>query len=114
MLIRLTEVYGNGVIASNPTYTLREVFVNPEHVVFIRHMDSESTVRLTEALRESSPRVKNLSLISVNRGSVGEDIIVAGSVEEINRKLNENSAMDLRGRQLVEIASSTRVYQKEY
>ena len=36
MLIRLTEVYGNGVIASNPTYTLREVFVNPEHVVMIR------------------------------------------------------------------------------
>ena len=36
MLIRLTEVYGNGVIPSKPAYTLREVFVNPEHVVMIR------------------------------------------------------------------------------
>ena len=30
------------------------------------------------------------------------------------RKLNESLAMDLRGKQMVEMPSSTKVYQKEY
>ena len=36
MLIKLTEIYNNGALTMRQTYTLREVFVNPEHVVMVR------------------------------------------------------------------------------
>ena len=36
MLVKLTEVHRNNAITADAEYTLREVFVNPEHVVMIR------------------------------------------------------------------------------
>ena len=36
MLIRLTEVHRNTSLTTKNEYMLREVFVNPEHVVMIR------------------------------------------------------------------------------
>jgi hypothetical protein len=36
MLVKLTEVHKNNAITTGAEYTLREVFVNPEHVVMIR------------------------------------------------------------------------------
>ena len=37
MLVRLTEICQNNMLTSKKdNYTLREVFVNPEHVVMIR------------------------------------------------------------------------------
>jgi hypothetical protein len=36
MLVRLTEIFSNGAVTTPNTYTLREVFVNPEHVIMIR------------------------------------------------------------------------------
>ena len=36
MLVRLTEVCVNGAVTTPNDYILREVFINPEHVVMIR------------------------------------------------------------------------------
>ena len=36
MLVKLTEVCNNGAVTTNKHYTLREVFINPEHVIMIR------------------------------------------------------------------------------
>jgi hypothetical protein len=36
MLVKLTEVCDNGAVTTNKMYSLREVFINPEHVVLIR------------------------------------------------------------------------------
>ena len=36
MLVKLTEVCGTGAVTSGRKYSLREVFVNPEHVVMVR------------------------------------------------------------------------------
>ncbi len=35
-LVKLTEVCHNSTLTTKQDYTLREVFVNPEHVVMIR------------------------------------------------------------------------------
>ena len=35
MLVKLTEVHKNNAITAGAEYTLREVFINPEHVVMI-------------------------------------------------------------------------------
>ena len=36
MLVKLTEVHHNSTLTTKDKYSLREVFVNPEHVVMIR------------------------------------------------------------------------------
>ena len=36
MLVKLTEVCSNGAVTTNKLYSLREVLINPEHVVMIR------------------------------------------------------------------------------
>ena len=36
MLVKLTEVCQNGAVTTQQDYTLREVFINPEHVIMIR------------------------------------------------------------------------------
>jgi len=36
MLVKLTEVHHNSTLTTKSEYSLREVFVNPEHVVMIR------------------------------------------------------------------------------
>ena len=36
MLVKLTEVCGTGAVTNGRRYSLREVFVNPEHVVMVR------------------------------------------------------------------------------
>ena len=36
MLVKLTEVCNNGAVTTKKLYSLREVFINPEHVVMIR------------------------------------------------------------------------------
>ena len=36
MLVRLTEVCNTGAVTNNAQYSLREVYVNPEHVVMVR------------------------------------------------------------------------------
>ena len=36
MLVKLTEVCQNGALTTKQDYTLRDVFINPEHVIMIR------------------------------------------------------------------------------
>jgi len=56
MLVRLTEVCANNTLTTKQNdYSLREVFVNPEHVVMIRE---ESRLR---AINEKFPLTEGLN-----------------------------------------------------
>ena len=97
-LVRLTEICQSNTVTSRQDYTLREVFVNPEHVVMIRE---EAHLRqLNERSRlmpdlESSHRFTKLT---INRGQTGTEIVVVGSPEAIEDTLNKSSkATLLRG-----------------
>ena len=96
MLVRLTEVHHNGTLTTQKEYTLREVFVNPEHVVMIRE-----EVRMKN-LNESGMLPKNLdpshrfTKLTINRGHTGTEIIVVGAPDTVERTLNETKTL-LRG-----------------
>ncbi len=97
MLIKLTEVCTNGSYTTNQQYSIREVFVNPEHVVMIRE---EARMRL---LNEQSPLAAGLdkdhqfSKLTINRGHTGTEIVVVGAPEIIETKLNISNKTLLRG-----------------
>ena len=98
MLVKLMEVSNNGAVTTNKVYSLREVFVNPEHVVMIR--EEKRMKRLNEAGEVADGLDKNhkFSKITINRGQVGTEIIVVGSPEIIEKTLKDkNSKTLLRG-----------------
>ena len=53
MLVRLTEIFANGAVTTPNTYTIREVFVNPEHVVMIREERRLKELNEKGAINES-------------------------------------------------------------
>ena len=97
MLIKLTEVCTNGAYTTHQQYSLREVFVNPEHVVMIRE---EKRLRKLNEEGQLDPELNPSHFstkLTINRGQSGTDIVVVGSPDAIESQLNENSKKLLRG-----------------
>ena len=95
MLIRLTEVYGNGVIAANPMYTLREVFVNPEHVVMIREEVKMQKLHEQGRLPKELNPQHRFTKLTINRGHTGTEIIVVGAPDMVEKTLNTSTEKQL-------------------
>jgi len=96
MLVRLTEVCQNGALTTKQDYTLRDVFINPEHVIMIREearMRSLNEQGLLPAGLRSEHRFTKLT---INRGHTGTEIIVVGAPEVVESSLNTNKQL-LRG-----------------
>ncbi len=97
MLVRLTEVCRNNTLTTRQNdYSLREVFVNPEHVVMIREearlQELNEQVPLTEGLKVGHRFTK----LTINRGHTGTEIVVVGAPDIVERSLNTNRQL-LRG-----------------
>jgi hypothetical protein len=98
MLIKLTEVCANGAVTTAQQYTLREVLVNPEHVIMIRE---EARMRQLNEQSAIAPGLRPdhaFSKITINKGHTGTDIVVVGHPEIIEEQLNKsNTPKLLRG-----------------
>ena len=101
MLVKLTEIYGSSgttsYLSNTKTYSLREIYINPKHVVMIR--EANAMRKLNEAGQISSELDKNhrFSKITVNRGSGNADFVVVGAPEHVGQTLNKNQKQLLRG-----------------
>ena len=94
MLVRLTEVCKNNALTTKQEdYSLREVFVNPEHVVMIREdarlQELNTRLPLTEGLNQGHRFTK----LTINRGHTGTEIIVVGAPDIVERSLNTNKQL---------------------
>ena len=79
-------------------YGLREVFINPSHVVCIRPEDVLKNKMLTEgAYPEGLHEEQGFTRLYLNRGQVGLDMVVVGSAEVVEAKLFESQKKLLRG-----------------
>ena len=92
MLVKLIEVYSKNTYASNADgkveeFSLREVLVNPEHVVCIRENDNlKSKIGETTLGTEIHP-AGGFTKIYINRGQSGLDLDVVGDLSSIQNKL---------------------------
>ena len=93
--IKLTEVVAQRALANEgtaiakETYTLREVYINPEHVVCMR-ADGLMKRRLSENLLPTDlDQRQEFTKIYINRGNNGLDITVVGSPSLIQGKMFE-------------------------
>jgi hypothetical protein len=96
MLVKLTEVCNNGAVTTNKHYSLREIFVNPEHVIMIREEKRMKELNERGKVATGLDNAHQFSKLTINRGQSGTEIVVVGSPETIESTLNKGKQL-LRG-----------------
>ena len=97
MLVKLTEVCVNGAVTLPNNYILREVFINPEHVVLIREEKRIRELNERGLLSEGLNADHRFSKLTINRGQSGTEIVVVGAPSLIETKLQDQTKQLLRG-----------------
>tara|TARA_R100000008_G_C3454179_1_gene100910 strand:+ start:24 stop:299 length:276 start_codon:yes stop_codon:yes gene_type:complete len=91
-MIQLVEVY-----KSLGKYNLREVYVNPKHVVAMRRDDRMDRVLKEGALPSDLDERQAFTKLYVDRGNTGIDITVVGNLHVIREKLGIDNRSLLKG-----------------
>jgi hypothetical protein len=102
MLVTLVEVVENrtnytGSAMASKTYSLREVTVNPQHVICLRE---ESTMlrRLNEgSMPEGLDPRQKFTKVTLDRGQTGLELVVVGTPSQIKDALQVPTRELLRG-----------------
>ena len=97
MLIKFTEVATNGTYSTSQKYILREVFVNPEHVVMIREEKRMKQLNEAGELTSALDPQHSFSKLTINKGHTGTEIVVIGSPTTVETTLNKTTKELLRG-----------------
>ena len=95
-LVKLTEVCGTGAVTNNAKYSLREVFINPEHVVMVREEHRLRTINEQGLISEELDINHRFSKLIIDKGNTGTEIVVIGAPEIIEKTLHTNKQI-LRG-----------------
>ena len=95
-LVKLTEICHNNTLTTQQDYTLREVFVNPEHVVMIREEARMQRLNEEGRLPAQLHTEHKFTKLTINRGHTGTEIVVVGSPDTIENTLNTQKQL-LRG-----------------
>jgi hypothetical protein len=95
-LVKLTEICQSNTLTSNREYSLREVFVNPEHVVMIREESRMQQLNEQGVLPSDLSKSHQFTKLTINRGQSGTEIIVIGSPEMVENTLNQTKTL-IRG-----------------
>ena len=95
-LVKLTEVCHNSTLTTQQDYTLREVFVNPEHVVMIREEARMRQLNEQGEVPADLNGAHQFTKLTINRGHTGTEIVVVGAPSIIETTLNQQKTL-LRG-----------------
>ena len=96
-MVKLIEVQkSNRYTGTAQSYVLREVYINPKHVVCLRE-DKAAKQHLTEGLMPADLDLRQeFTKIHLNRGQNGIDITVVGTPTVVEDQLN-NTQQLLKG-----------------
>ena len=100
MVVKLVEIYqDSGRLGdfSGKSYKLREVFINPEHVVCLRDETRFKTLLNEGNLPEGLDKRQEFTRIYMNRGQLGLDVIVVGCPQAVEEKINKAKKILLKG-----------------
>lgn len=89
MIIKLVEIFESIGRSRNSrtSYSLREVYVNPNHVVCLREDVSMRKKLEANLLPENLDLKQQFTKLSLDRGHSGIDLVVVGPPETIEEKL---------------------------
>jgi hypothetical protein len=89
MLVRLTEVCNTGAVTNNTQYSLREVYINPEHVVMVREEQRLKQINEQNRLVDGLEAGHRFSKLVIDRGNTGTEIVVVGAPDAIETILKK-------------------------
>ena len=95
-LVKLTEVCHNNTLTTQQDYTLREVFVNPEHVVMIIEDSRLGQLNESNSLLPGMDKNHKFTKLTINRGQTGTEIVVVGAPQIVEEMLQQNKRL-IRG-----------------
>ena len=96
MVVKLVEVCKSTELGTSNQYDLREIFINPEHVVCLRSDDTTRQRLRENKLPRDLDQRQEFTRIQLNRGHNGLDIVVVGDPATVERKL-QTAKQALRG-----------------
>lgn len=92
---KLIEVTQNS--ATTKTFSLREVFVNPEFVVSLTP-DVNTKRLLTEGrLPENLSSQTEFTRVTIHKGATGQEMVVVGTISDVRSKLFNSASSLLKG-----------------
>ena len=91
-MTKLVEVY-----KQLNDYMLREVYVNPKHIVAMRQDDRMTSVLKEGKLPDQLDQRQDFTKLYVDRGNTGIDITVVGDLNTIKEKLGLDNRSLLKG-----------------
>jgi hypothetical protein len=96
-IVKFVEVARELNIAEAKDYKLREVYINPEHVVMLR--EDAHTLRLLQEKRlpPNLDERQSFTRLTMQRGSSGTEVVVVGPPDVVRDKLFKNEAQLLKG-----------------
>ena len=94
--IKLMEVY-SGSQGVTRSYSLREIYINPQHVICLRAETALETMLQEGRLIDGLDKRQKFTRVSVSNNSYDEEILVIGSIDEVYKKLNTEARNLLRG-----------------
>ena len=83
--------------AAQRSYTLREIYVNPKHVVSLREASSFQRKLVESNMPEGLDMRQVFTKITLDRGQSGLDVIVVGQPSIVESKLKGNKRELLHG-----------------
>ena len=91
-MTKLVEVY-----KSLTEYRMREIYVNPKHIVAMRQDDRMSSVLKEGKLPDELDNRQIFTKLYVDRGNTGIDVTVVGDLNTIKEKLGLGNRSLLKG-----------------
>ena len=93
MLVNLVEIYEDRSFTElekrkEHALSLREVSINPDHVIYLRENEVMEKKILTSNLFSELDDRQQFTTIHINKGLTGLNLIVIGSLSAIEGKLN--------------------------
>jgi len=94
---KLVEVMQSSAITK--TYSLREVFVNPEFVVSLAPDVNTKRLLNEGRLPEGLSNHTEFTRVTIHKGATGQEMVVVGDISQVKAKLYSNPSNVLRGYQ---------------
>jgi hypothetical protein len=95
--VKFIEVYNRSGGGTIRDYSLRTIYINPNHVISLVEDDRTSQLLHEGALPQDLDPRQQFTNISLNVGVSGQSVVVVGPIKEIHHKLYENSKTLLKG-----------------
>ena len=86
-VIKFVEVAKNLNIAEGQEYNLREIYVNPKHVVLMREDNNALKLLHENKLPGKLDKRQRFTRVVVQKGAAGQELVLVGAPELIEKKL---------------------------